>query len=118
MKHPLSLSESPAVAERPRFIWLPLVAADARTSVTFSLSPSQAHDAPEGRKLFNRLGQQQWNTSLLMDRAYAGNETRQLALALGFTPVVPPLSARVRPRGSTPGRCTRGATKSRGCSGG
>ena len=32
-----------------------------------------------------------------MDRAYEGNETRQLALALGFMPVVPPLSARVHP---------------------
>ena len=30
-----------------------------------------------------------------MDRAYEGNETRQLAL--GFTPVVPPLSTRVDP---------------------
>src|SRR6267378_2296481 len=27
-----------------------LVAADARTAVAFSLSPGQAHDAPEGRK--------------------------------------------------------------------
>ena len=33
-----------------------------------------------------------------MDRAYEGNETRQLALALGFMPVVPPLSTRVHPR--------------------
>jgi transposase len=32
-----------------------------------------------------------------MDRAYEGNETRQLALDLGFTPVVPPLQTRVRP---------------------
>ena len=32
-----------------------------------------------------------------MDRAYEGNETRQLALALGFTPVVPPLATRVEP---------------------
>ena len=32
-----------------------------------------------------------------MDRAYEGNETRQLALALGFMPVVPPLSTRVHP---------------------
>jgi transposase len=30
-----------------------------------------------------------------MDRAYEGNETRQLALELGFVPVVPPLSTRV-----------------------
>lgn len=34
---------------------------------------------------------------LLMDRAYAGNETRQLALNLGFIPVVPPLSTRIQP---------------------
>ena len=32
-----------------------------------------------------------------MDRAYEGDETRQLALALGFTPVVPPLATRVEP---------------------
>ena len=35
-----------------------MVAADARTAVTFSLSPGQAHDAPEGRKLLTRLGSQ------------------------------------------------------------
>ena len=74
-----------------------MVAADARTAITFSLSPGQAHDAPEGRKLLNRLGQQHDHPSLLMDRAYEGNETRQLALALGFTPVVPPLATRVEP---------------------
>lgn len=34
---------------------------------------------------------------LIMDRAYEGNETRQLALELGFTPVVPPLCTRVEP---------------------
>ena len=32
-----------------------------------------------------------------MDRAYEGDETRQLALALGFTPVVPPFSSRAEP---------------------
>ena len=32
-----------------------------------------------------------------MDRAYQGNKTRQLALDLGFVPVVPPLSSRVDP---------------------
>ena len=74
-----------------------MVAADARTAITFSLSPGQAHDAPEGRRLLNQLGPQRQNRFLLMDRAYQGNETRQLALALGFTPVVPPLSTRVDP---------------------
>tara|TARA_B100000315_G_C14305166_1_gene463689 strand:- start:116 stop:370 length:255 start_codon:yes stop_codon:yes gene_type:complete len=32
-----------------------------------------------------------------MDRAYEGKETRQLALDLGFTPVVPPKKNRVAP---------------------
>ena len=32
-----------------------------------------------------------------MDRAYEGDETRQLALDLDFTPVVPPLRTRVDP---------------------
>ena len=32
-----------------------------------------------------------------MDRAYAGDETRQVASALGFTPVVPPPKSRVAP---------------------
>lgn len=32
-----------------------------------------------------------------MDRAYEGNETRQLALEMGFNPVVPPLSTRIDP---------------------
>ena len=74
-----------------------MVAADAGTARTFSLSPGQAHDAPEGRKLLNRLGPQHPGPYLLMDRAYEGNETRQLALELGFAPVVPPLSTRVDP---------------------
>ncbi|TBR10090.1 MAG: IS5 family transposase [Lysobacter sp.] len=74
-----------------------LVAADARTALTFSLSPGQAHDAPAGRDLLRRLGAQTRPLHLLMDRAYEGNETRQLALDLGFIPVVPPLRTRVDP---------------------
>ncbi len=35
--------------------------------------------------------------ALVMDRAYEGEETRQLALDLGFTPVVPPKKNRVAP---------------------
>jgi transposase len=34
---------------------------------------------------------------LLMDRAYEGDETRQLVLALGMVPVVPPKANRVDP---------------------
>jgi transposase len=74
-----------------------MVAADARTAITFSLSPGQAHDAPAGRKLLHRLGPQHTQMHLVMDRAYEGDETRQLALDLGFTPVVPPLKTRISP---------------------
>ena len=72
-----------------------MVAADARTAITFALSPGQAHDAPEGRKLLRRLGHAPWPLHLLMDRAYEGDETRQLALELGFIPVVPPKQNRI-----------------------
>jgi transposase len=34
---------------------------------------------------------------LLMDRAYEGDETRQLAQALGMIPVVPPKTNRLNP---------------------
>lgn len=37
------------------------------------------------------------NLALVMDRAYEDDETRQLALDLGFVPVVPPKSNRLNP---------------------
>ena len=37
------------------------------------------------------------SVALIMDRAYEGDETRQLALDLGFTPVVPPKKGRLHP---------------------
>ena len=74
-----------------------MVAADARTAITFSLSPGQVHDAPEGRKLLRTLPQAESPVYLVMDQAYEGHETRQLALDLGFTPVVPPKKNRLAP---------------------
>ena len=59
------------------------------------MSPGQAHDAPEGRKLLQALGPATGPIHLLMDRAYEGDETRQLALDLGYIPVVPPKTNRV-----------------------
>lgn len=40
-----------------------------------------------------RLGR----TSVIMDRAYEGDETRQLVLNLGVVPVVPPKANRIAP---------------------
>ena len=74
-----------------------MVAADARTAITLSLSPGHAHDAPEGRKLLLALPQAESPVCLVMDRAYEGDETRQLALDLGFTPIVPPKKNRLKP---------------------
>ena len=73
-----------------------MVAADARTAITFALSPGNAHDAPEGRELLRDLGSFP-GMPVIMDRAYEGNETRQLVLALDMVPVVPPKSNRVDP---------------------
>lgn len=75
-----------------------LVAANARTAITFALSPGNAHDAPEGRALLRELGPMPEKLSLLMDRAYEGDETRQLALELGMVPCVRPKLNRIGPR--------------------
>ena len=50
-----------------------------------------------GREMLACLGAPNRPLHLLMDSAYAGNETRQLALDLGFIPVVPPLKTRIEP---------------------
>ena len=59
-----------------------MVAADARTAIIFALSPGNAHDAPEGRELLRDLGSFP-GMPVIMDRAYEGNETRQLVLESG-----------------------------------
>jgi len=53
--------------------------------------------ARKGVKLLRAWSSAPSNCHLIMDRAYEGNETRQLALELGFTPVVPPHPNRVTP---------------------
>ena len=94
----LSPSSSPGVDGPPRFIWWPRMLGYV---VTFSLSPGLALDAPEWRKLLNRLGPQQSNPAVLMDRAdELVNETRQLSVGVwGSRPSFTPLSTRDRPMG-------------------
>jgi transposase len=74
-----------------------MVAADARTAITFALSPGQASDTVEGRKLLGGIGPLPAPLHLIMDRAYEDNETLQLALDFGFIPVVPPRPQRLEP---------------------
>ncbi|MEP6717172.1 MAG: IS5 family transposase [Terriglobia bacterium] len=74
-----------------------MVAADARTAIVFALSPGNDHDVPHGRALLEELGPMPEGLPMLMDRAYEGNETRQLVLDLGMIPIVPPKSNRLEP---------------------
>jgi len=73
------------------------VAADARTALTFALSPGQAPDAPEGRALLRDWGARAQGLPRLRDRAYEGDETRPWTLDLGMSPVVPPKRNRLPP---------------------
>jgi len=72
-------------------------AADARTAITFALSPGQASDAVEGRALLGSIGPLPRPLPLIMDNAYEDDQTRQLALEFHFLPVFPPKSNRLAP---------------------
>lgn len=75
-----------------------MVAADDRTAVTFSLSPGQSGDEPEARALLKTMENCGWEgANVIMDKAYEGDETRQLVFDLGMTPVVPPKKNRLTP---------------------
>ena len=74
-----------------------MVAANDRTAVIFKLSPGNNHDAPEGREMMKEMGRSYTGSYLLMDRAYEGNDTRNLAIELGYKPVVPPKINRQNP---------------------
>ena len=74
-----------------------MVAASDRDGVSFSLSAGNRGDAPEGQTLLQSLGPVDHPVYLLMDRAYEGDETRALAVELGYIPVVPPKRNRKNP---------------------
>ena len=71
-----------------------MIAANELTALDFSLSGGQAHDAPEGRALLKHFGKRDSKIPLVMDRAYEGDETRELVRALRMLPVVPPKANR------------------------
>jgi transposase len=74
-----------------------MVAANARTTITFALSPGNDHDAPQGRLLLEELGAMPEGLPMPMDKAYEVDKTRQLVLDPGMIPVVPPESKRLDP---------------------
>ena len=89
-----------------------MVAASDRDGVIFSLSAGNRGDGPEGRTLLQQLGPADHPVYLLMDRAYEGDETRALAVELGYIPIVPPKSNRKDPWPMIKS-CTNSATRSR-----
>ena len=76
-----------------------MVAASSTAAVAFSLSSGNANDGPEGRKLLATMSRPDncKGASILMDKAYEGDETRLSALSRGFIPVVPPKANRKNP---------------------
>ncbi|WP_242447125.1 hypothetical protein [Nitrosomonas supralitoralis] len=56
-----------------------MAAVDARTTITLAFSPGHARDVPEERQLLLMHGHVTSPAHLLMDRAYEGDQTRQLA---------------------------------------
>jgi transposase len=74
-----------------------MVAANAQTGIRFLLSSGKAHDGPPGRELLTQLRALAGKGYLVMDRAYEGAPTRELAENLGFKPVVPPKKNRKYP---------------------
>ena len=74
-----------------------MVAANDKVALGFLLSSGEAGDAPKGRELLEQMGHQDTLIALLMDRAYEGDETRALAISLGYIPVVPPKNNRKEP---------------------
>ena len=74
-----------------------MVTASDRSAVSFSLSSGAKHDSPEGMKLLFFTSSGDCEQSILMDRAYEGDNMRVTAKELGYSPVVPPKRNRVDP---------------------
>jgi transposase len=74
-----------------------LVATNARCALILKLSPGQAGDAPHGRELLQAGGSVPAGLPLIMDSAYQGDQTLQLAWELGYIPVVRPNPQRLEP---------------------
>lgn len=60
------------------------------------MSPGNAGDAPEGRKLLEQTTLQK-RTRIVMDKGYADSITRGAVREKGCVPVVPPKSNTVKP---------------------
>jgi len=85
-----------------------MLAANEKTPVAMSLSEGHRHDAPQGCKLLddfdhvpmllNKYGKDPKSTvTLIADKAYEGDKTRNLVKDLGYELCIPPKSNRKEP---------------------
>ena len=72
-----------------------VISSSIDTAVAVSLSPGNAHDAPEGREIIKEVHGN--GKPLVMDRAYEDEKTRSVAEKHNFIPVVPPKKNRKKP---------------------
>jgi len=95
------------------------VAADARTAVAFALSPGNAHDAPQGRRLLKRPEKPSHRPAPVMGRAGPVRTMKPASWPpiLASSPWCLRRAAVLLP-GNTTGNGTNGATGSNACSGG
>lgn len=100
-RHGRTQKKGPQAIGKSRGGWntkIHLVAASERCALKLALSAGQRGDGPAGRELLLVFGPAPTpGCALLMDCAYQGDETRRLALALGYVPVVPPNPQRREP---------------------
>jgi len=89
------LKNGPQAMEKSRGGWIHMVAANARTAITFARFPGEASDAKAGCALSGDIGPLPATFHLPMDKAYKDNQTRQLALDFALIPVVPSKSNRL-----------------------
>jgi len=84
-----------------------LLCVDEKTPIALALSEGHRHDAPQGRKLLEnngsvpkmlyKYGKGSKAVTLIADKAYESNQTRNLALSLGYELCIPPKSNRKEP---------------------
>ena len=74
-----------------------MVTASDRSAVAFSLSGGNAHDAPQGELLLDKVRRSDEQVYILMDGAYEGDKMREAAVKKGFVSVVPPKKNRKEP---------------------
>lgn len=89
-RDPLATLELDALCLDSTIIKLHALVADERTALIIALTPGQASDAPAGRDLLRRPDPILGEPALILNRAYHGDQTRQLVCDLGCRPVVPP----------------------------